>query len=51
MKNLFRTLVWFFVINFSICNIIWTEPVSYWWAIEIIVLGISILMVDNHRKV
>lgn len=47
MKNLIRVIVWFFVINFSICNTIWTEPVGYWWLIEIIVLGISILMVDK----
>lgn len=50
MKKLIQILVWFFVINFSICNTIWTEPVGYWWVIEIIVLGISILMVDNLRK-
>lgn len=47
MRKLLRIIVWFFVINFSICNTIWTEPVSYWWLIEIIVLGISILMVDK----
>lgn len=50
MKNLIRVVVWFFVINFSICNTIWTEPVDYWWLIEIIVLGISILMVDKPFK-
>lgn len=50
MKNLLRVVVWFVVINFAICNNIWKEPVSYWWAIEIIVLEISILMVDKNGK-
>ena len=50
MKDLLKVIVWFFVINFSICNKIWPEPVSYWWAIEIIVLIISILMVDKPIK-
>ena len=50
MRDLFKIVVWFFVINFSICNQIWTEPVSYWWVIEIIVLIISILMVDKPVK-
>ena len=50
MRDLFKIVVWFFVINFSICNQIWTEPVSYWWIIEIIVLIISILMVDKQVK-
>lgn len=50
MKDLLKVVVWFFVINFSICNKIWTEPVSYWWAIEIVVLIISILMVDKPIK-
>lgn len=47
MKNLFRVIVWFIVINLAVCNNIWKEPVSYWWIIEIITLGISILMVDK----
>jgi hypothetical protein len=47
MKNLIKIIVWFLVINFAICNKIWTEPVDYWWIIEIFVLGISILMVDK----
>lgn len=51
MKELIKVIVWFLVINFSICNNIWTEPVSYWWIIEIIVLIISILMVDKPTKV
>ena len=50
MRDLLKVVVWFFVINFSICNHIWTEPVSYWWVIEIIVLIISILMVDKPSK-
>lgn len=50
MRDLFKIVVWFFVINFSICNSVWTEPVSYWWVIEIIVLIISILMVDKPVK-
>ena len=50
MKNLLRIIVWFVVINFTVCNNIWNEPVSYWWIIEIIVLGISILMVDKNYK-
>ena len=48
MKDLIKVIIWFLVINFSICNNIWTEPVSYWWIIEIIVLIISILMVDKQ---
>ena len=50
MRDLLKVVVWFFVINFSICNQIWTEPVSYWWVVEIIVLIISILMVDKPTK-
>ncbi len=50
MRDLLKVVVWFFVINFSICNHIWTEPVSYWWVIEIVVLIISILMVDKPIK-
>ena len=50
MRDLLKVVVWFFVINFSICNSVWTEPVSYWWVIEIIVLIISILMVDKPAK-
>ena len=50
MKNLLRVIVWFIVINFTVCNNIWKEPVSYWWIIEIIVLIISILMVDKSAE-
>lgn len=45
MKAL-RRIVWFITLNF-VCTHIWTEPVSYWWVIEIIILIISFLMVDN----
>jgi hypothetical protein len=41
-----RIIVWFIVLNF-VCEHIWTEPVSEWWVIEIIILGISCLMVDK----
>ena len=44
MKQILRTVAWFVIINYSVCNKIWTEPVSYWWIIEIIVLTISILL-------
>ena len=49
MKEIFKVFVWYVVINFSICNQIWTEPVPYWWVIAIIVLIISILMVDKSK--
>lgn len=49
MKEIFQIFVWYVVINFSVCNRIWTEPVSYWWMIEIVVLIISILMVDKSK--
>ena len=41
-----RIVVWFIVLNF-VCEHIWTEPMSEWWVIEIIILGISFLMVDK----
>lgn len=44
--KIFRIVVWFIVLNF-ICEHIWTEPLSYWWVIEIIILIISFLMVDK----
>ena len=50
MRDLIKVVIWFFVINFSICNHIWTKPVSYWWVIEIVVLIISILMVDKSAE-
>lgn len=42
----FRIGIWFIVLNF-IVDQIWTEPVSYWWVIEIILWIISFLMVDQ----
>lgn len=36
--------VWVIVLNFGVCNQIWTEPVDYWWAIELVVGGVSYLM-------
>lgn len=42
----FRIGIWFIVLNF-IAEQFWTEPVSYWWVLEIIILEISILMVDK----
>ena len=44
--KMFRIGIWFIVLNF-VCELIWSEPVSYWWAIEIIILIISFLMVDE----
>lgn len=44
--KIFRAIVWFIVLNF-VAGHIWTEPVSYWWVIEIIILIISFLMVDK----
>lgn len=48
MIRILRTIAWFIIINYSVCNEIWTEPVSYWWIIEIIVLTISILLGGNN---
>ena len=45
----FRIGIWFMVLNF-ITNHIWTEPVSYWRVIEIILLIISFLMVDRPKE-
>ena len=42
----FRVGIWFIVLNF-IAEQFWTEPVSYWWVIEIIIWIISFLMVDR----
>lgn len=44
--KIFKVVIWFIVLNF-VCEHIWTEPVSYWWVIEIIILEISLLMVDK----
>ena len=48
--KLLRMIVWFLVLNFGVCNQIWTEPTEYWWAIEILVLIISYFMVDKTNK-
>jgi hypothetical protein len=44
--KVFRIGIWFIVLNF-VCSHLWTEPVFYWWVIEIIILIISFLMVDK----
>jgi hypothetical protein len=44
--KIFRIVIWFIVLN-CVCEHFWTEPVSYWWVLEIIILEISILMVDK----
>ena len=44
--KMFRIGIWFIVLNF-VCEHIWSEPVSYWWIIEIVILIISFLMVDE----
>ena len=49
--KLFRMYVWFIVLNFSVCNQIWSKPVDYyWWIIEIVIVIISYLMVDENKK-
>lgn len=48
--KLIRMCVWFLVLNLGVCNQIWSEPVDYWWVIEIIVVIISYLMVDKNKK-
>jgi hypothetical protein len=44
IKKFVRTICWFVIINFCVCNQIWQEPIPYWWVVEIIVLGISIFI-------
>ena len=44
--KMFRIGIWVIVLNFG-CEHIWSEPVSYWWIIEIVILIISFLMVDE----
>lgn len=44
--KMFRIGIWFIVLK-SVAIHIWSEPVSYWWVIEIIILIISFLMVDK----
>ena len=46
MKKILKIIVWFMIINLTICNKIWQHPVNYWWLIEIVVLIISILISD-----
>lgn len=48
--KLLKMIVWFVVLNLGVCNQIWSEPVNYWWLIEIIVIIISYLMVDKNNK-
>lgn len=47
MKDLIRFLVWFMVLNFIVCNNIFTAPVWYWWVIEIVIAIISLIMIDK----
>ena len=44
--KIFKIVIWFIVLN-CVCEHFWTEPVSYWWVIEIIILETSLLMVDK----
>ena len=46
VKNMLKVIVWFLVINFSIYNTIFTEPLSMFWAVvlEIVAMLISIYM-------
>ena len=46
MKRIIKVVVWFLVINFAICNNVWAEPTTYWWAVEIAVLIISLIVSD-----
>ena len=48
--KLFRMCVWLIVLNWGVCNQIWSEPVDYWWIIEIVTVIISYLMVDKNKK-
>ena len=48
--KLFRMCVWFIVLNLGVYNQIWSEPVDYWWIIEIVTVIISYLMVDKNKK-
>lgn len=44
--KMFRVGIWYIVLNF-VCKHIWSESVSYWWIIEVVILIISFLMVDE----
>lgn len=50
MTRTLQVFAWFIIINFAVCNQIWTEPVSYWWVIEIFVLIISIFLTKPLDK-
>lgn len=44
-----KAIIWFLVINFSIYNTIFTEPLSMFWVVvlEIVAMLISIYMVKK----
>lgn len=44
VMNIFKFWVWFIVLNLVVCTI-FPEPVSYWWAIEIVLGIISTIMI------
>ena len=48
MKKGIRLGVWFMVMNFIVGSIV-TEPVWYWWILEIFCWLIAIIMVDNKE--
>ena len=50
MLRIIKIIVWFFVLNFGVCNQIWTTPISYWWLIEIMVLFISLILTTESQK-
>ena len=43
--KIIRCWVWFIVLNLA-TNFIFTEPIAYWWLIEIGLFIISAIMVD-----
>lgn len=45
----FKIGIWFVVLNFVINSIV-TEPVWYWWILEIFCWVTAIIMVDNDNK-
>jgi hypothetical protein len=46
MKKGIRLGVWFMLMNFIVGHIV-TEPVWYWWILEIFCWLIAIIMVDT----
>lgn len=46
IKKILKIIIWFIIINLTICNEIWQDTVNYWWLIEIVVLIISVLISD-----